>query len=223
MKIRMKFLLIVLITIVLAPLSTTHAQNETTSSQELQSIKKVGIIIGSTRPGRLGEQVAQWISDEVSQTPGIKFSLIDLAAWNLPLFNEPGMPSKGQYTHDYTRKWSKEINAYDAFIFVTPEYNGGYPASMKNAIDYLYKEWTGKPAIIVSYGYGGGEGAAAQLRQVLEGGIDMRLTKTMPAIRLKKEMLKDGKLAKPDQDFVPYIPSMQASIEELKTLIGTTS
>jgi NAD(P)H-dependent FMN reductase len=219
MKIRMKFLFIVLMTIVLAPLPPTHAQNETTSSQKIQSNKKIGIIIGSTRPGRLGAQVAQWISDEFSQTPGLKFSLIDLKAWNLPLFNEPGMPSKGQYTHDYTRKWSKEINKYAAFIFVTPEYNGGYPASLKNAIDYLHKEWTGKPAIIVSYGYGGGKGAAGQLKQVLEGGIDIRLTKTMPAIYLKKEMLKDGKLENPSQDFASYIPSVKASIEELKTLL----
>lgn len=223
MKTMMKSLLVVLITIVLAPLPITHAQNETTQSQGAHSTKKVGIIIGSTRPGRIGEQVAQWILGEVSQTPGLRFNLIDLAVWNLPLFNEPGMPSKGQYTHDYTHQWSKEISGYDAFIFVTPEYNGGYPASMKNAIDYLYKEWTGKPAIIVSYGYGGGKGAASQLRQILEGGIDMRVTHTMPEIYLKKEMLKEGKLANPDQGFVSYNPSVKASIEELNTLLSTPS
>lgn len=114
--------------------------------------------------------------------PATDLSLIDLAVWNLPLCDEPGIPSQiespDQYTHEHTRTWSREIAAHDAFIFVTPQYNWGYPTSIKNALDYLYHEWKGKPAMIVSYeGHGRGK-ASEQLRQVLQG---LRMT---PAERM---------------------------------------
>lgn len=135
---------------------------------------KVGLLICSQRNPRVGPQVAQFVHETIKQAfPAADVTPIDLAVWNLPLCDEPGIASQiksaEQYTHEHTRAWSREIAAYDGFLFVTPQYNWGYPASVKNALDYLYHEWTGKPAMIVSYGGHGGGKAAEQLRQVLQG------------------------------------------------------
>jgi NAD(P)H-dependent FMN reductase len=108
-----------------------------------------------------------------------------LAAWNLPLFDEPTIPSQinshSGYGQAHTRAWSLEIQKYSAFIFVLPQYNWGYPAVVKNAIDSLFHEWHGKPAMVVSYGGHGGVKAAGQLRQVLQG-VRMNVVETMPAL-----------------------------------------
>ncbi len=95
-----------------------------------------------------------------------------------------------QYHQPHTQTWSQLISSHDAFIFITPQYNWGYPAALKNAIDYLFNEWKGKPALIVSYGGHGGGKAAAQLRVVLEGGLDMRIVGPMPGLAFEgREML----------------------------------
>ncbi|KAL4891424.1 flavoprotein-like protein [Aspergillus ambiguus] len=135
---------------------------------------RIGLIVCSQRSPRAGLQIGEFVLHTIKNGfQAADISLIDLAEWNLPLCNEPDVPSQlssvNQYTHAHTKAWSKEITSYDAFIFVTPQYNWGYPASIKNAIDYLYHEWKGKPALIVSYGGHGGGKAAAQLRQVLQG------------------------------------------------------
>lgn len=196
----------------------------TTGNRSDSKHAKVGIIIGSTRPGRIGEQVARWVLSQVEGTESMEFKIIDLAAWNLPMFNEPGIPAYGKYAHEHTKKWSAEISSYQAFIFVTPQYNWGYPASIKNALDYLYNEWKGKPTIIISYAHRGGERAASQLRQVLEGGFKMMPTPTMPALSLTKEMLNtEGKLKNPAQDFALYAPVVKAAIEELQGILGYKS
>jgi NAD(P)H-dependent FMN reductase len=139
---------------------------------------KVGVIVCSQRVPRVGLQITEFVFETIQQTnPSVTLSLIDLSTWDLPLFNEPGIPSQitslDQYTHTHTRRWSAEISSHSAFIFVTPQYNWGYPASIKNAIDYLFNEWKGKPAMIVSYGGHGGGRAAGQLKQVLQG-VGMR-------------------------------------------------
>ncbi|KAL5360847.1 flavoprotein-like protein [Aspergillus floccosus] len=135
---------------------------------------RIGLIVCSQRTPRAGLQIGEFILHAITKGfPAANVSLIDLAEWDLPLYNEPGIPSQiksaDQYTHAHTKAWSKEISSHDAFIFLTPQYNWGYPASIKNAIDYLYHEWKGKPALIVSYGGHGGGKAAAQLHQVLQG------------------------------------------------------
>lgn len=134
---------------------------------------KIGVIVGSQREPRAGLQVSNFVLNtlQAAKLP-VAFSLIDLATWNLPIMNEPlparMITSPDQYTHSSTRAWSAEIASYSAFVFVTPEYNAGYPASLKNAIDYLYPEWIGKPAMVVSYGgVAAGGRAAGQLAQVL--------------------------------------------------------
>ncbi|KAJ9288381.1 hypothetical protein DTO021C3_3900 [Paecilomyces variotii] len=146
----------------------------------VQTVPKIGLIVGSQRVPRACLQISEMVLKTIQDTnPSATLSLIDLLEWDLPMFNEPGVPSQitspDQYTHPHTQRWSKEIASYDAFIFVTPQYNWGYPAALKNAIDYLYNEWKGKPAMIVSYGGHGGGKAAAQLKQVLHG-LHMRPT-----------------------------------------------
>lgn len=128
---------------------------------------KIAIIIGSTRPNRLGEKVARWVYDIAAKRQDASFELIDLAAVNLPFLDEPEPPSSGKYAHEHTKAWSARIAPFDGFVFVTPEYNHGTCASLKNAIDFLWLEWNNKSAGFVSYGSAGGTRAVEQLRQVM--------------------------------------------------------
>jgi NAD(P)H-dependent FMN reductase len=126
------------------------------------------IIIGSTRPGRIGPSVAAWIAERAEEHGGFDVQVTDLADLNLPLLDEPNHPRLRQYTHQHTKDWSALVAASDAFIFVTPEYNYGFNAALKNAIDYLFHEWHHTAAGIVSYGgVAAGTRAAQMLKQVL--------------------------------------------------------
>lgn len=128
---------------------------------------KIAIITGSTRPIRNNDSVAQWVYNIARERQEAEFELVDIAAQNLPLLNEPKSPMLGQYTHEHTKAWSKRIAAFDAYVFVTPEYNHGTSAALKNAIDYLFKEWNNKVAGFVSYGSAGGSRAVEHLRLVM--------------------------------------------------------
>ncbi len=128
---------------------------------------KIAIIIGTTRPNRKSEAVAKWAYGIASQRADAQFELLDLRDYDLPLFNEPKIPSRKQYTFDYTRAWSEKIASYDAYVFVTAEYNHSIPAVLKNAIDYLWYEWHDKAAGFVSYGSAGGARAVEHLRGVM--------------------------------------------------------
>jgi len=127
----------------------------------------VAIIIGSTRPGRKAEAIARWVHDIAQGHGDATFELVDIHDFNLPLLDEPLPPSLGQYSQPHTKAWAARIASFDAFIFVTPEYNHGPPGAMKNAIDYLYAEWNNKAAGFVSYGSAGGVRAVEQLRLVM--------------------------------------------------------
>ena len=182
---------------------------------------KIGIIIGSTRPGRIGEQISKWVYKTLSQEQqGLEYELIDLAKINLPFFNEPAIPAMvdpSAYVHEHTKKWSHLIAKLDGFVFVTPEYNGGYPASLKNAIDTLYKEWVGKPAVIVSYGMGGGKFASAQLRQVLEGPPKFKVVANAPAISIDRTKLDASFHYKnPDEDLSQFASAVIEAGKQLK-------
>jgi NAD(P)H-dependent FMN reductase len=126
------------------------------------------IIVGSTRPGRVGPAVADWIARRAEEHGGFDVEVTDLAELNLPMFNEPNHPRLRQYTHQHTKDWSALVDGSDAFVFVTPEYNYGFNAALKNAIDYLHGEWAHKAAGIVSYGgVAAGTRASQMLKQVL--------------------------------------------------------
>lgn len=129
---------------------------------------KIGIILGSTRPDRNGDQVAQWVHARAAQRTDAEFEVIDLLDHPLPNLDEPtpALVSAGQYQHRHTRGWADTIASFDGFVFVTPEYNHSIPGVLKNAIDYLYVEWNNKAAGFVSYGGLGGARAVEQLRLV---------------------------------------------------------
>ncbi len=128
---------------------------------------RLAVIIGSTRPGRNGEAVAKWIYDIVRKRGDIEAELVDIKDYNLPLLDEPQPASTGQYTQPHTLKWAAKIDSFDGYIFVTPEYNHAPPASLKNAIDYLFHEWNNKSAGFVGYGTMGAVRAVEQLRVVM--------------------------------------------------------
>lgn len=127
---------------------------------------KIHIITGSTRPGRVNDQVARWIHGIAKQRPDLEAELVDIADYNLPLLDEAVPPSMGQYSQDHTKKWAAKIAEADGYIFVTPEYNHGTSAALKNALDFLYGEWNNKAAGFVSYGSAGGVRAVEQLRGI---------------------------------------------------------
>jgi NAD(P)H-dependent FMN reductase len=128
--------------------------------------KKIGIIVGSTRQGRISPAIAAWVVSNVNKHPELSAEVLDLAAINLPFFNEPTIPSVAPGVSEAAVAWAAKASSMDAFIVLTSEYNAGYPASLKNAIDYLKNEWLNRPIFIVSYGFGGGTSAAHQLYEV---------------------------------------------------------
>jgi NAD(P)H-dependent FMN reductase len=138
-----------------------------TAGAQVEAKPKIGIILASTRPGRLGEPVAKWVLEIASRRSDASFQLIDLLQHPLPPLDEPIPASAGRYAHDHTKAWAKTIGELDGFVFVTAEYNHSFPASLKNAIDYLYAEWNNKAAGFVSYGSSGGVRAVEHLRLVL--------------------------------------------------------
>ncbi|WP_413317506.1 NAD(P)H-dependent oxidoreductase [Agrococcus sp. 1P02AA] len=127
---------------------------------------QIGIIVGSTRPVRVGRPVADELVALV-ESAGADPVMLDLAEIRLPLLDEALPPASGVRTEPHTIAWAERIDALEGVVFVTPDYNSGYPAALKNAIDYLKAEWVGKPAAVVSYGWAGGRSAAAQLSAVL--------------------------------------------------------
>ena len=158
---------------------------------------KIGIIIGSTRVRRVGPQVASFIRDSINNAgpdacrdaslrSRTAIDFIDLKDHSLPIFDEPGIPNRihspDGYEHEHTRMWARHVASYDGFVFLSAQRNWGIPAELKNAIDYLFHEWKGKPALIVSYGGHGGVQCAEQIRTVL-GAIGMRVIGQMVHMR----------------------------------------
>jgi NAD(P)H-dependent FMN reductase len=127
---------------------------------------RIGIIIGSTRPNRNGEQVAKWVYDVAARRSDAEFELVDLRDYPLPHLDEPLPPAMGQYQNEHTRQWADKIASFDGFVIVTPEYNHSTSGVLKNAIDYLYAEWNNKAVGFVSYGSVGGARAVEHLRLV---------------------------------------------------------
>ena len=129
---------------------------------------RLAIIVGSTRPGRVGPAVAEWFAGRVRRLPGVDVDLVDLADIALPFLDEPEHPALGRYTRPHTLAWSQRIAPAEAFVLVTPEYNASFPAPLKNALDTIYDEWSGKPVGFVGYGgQVGGARAVSALRPVV--------------------------------------------------------
>ena len=128
---------------------------------------RIGIIIGSTRPGRKGEAVAQWVHEIAERRTDADYELVDIADYALPHFDELLPPAADQYQKPHTFTWAEKIASLDGFVIVTPEYNHSVPGALKNALDFLYKEWTNKAVGFVSYGAAGGTRAVEHLRAIV--------------------------------------------------------
>jgi NAD(P)H-dependent FMN reductase len=175
---------------------------------------KLEIIIASTRPNRAGLPVARWINAEALNHSGFdEVELVDLAEVNLPFMNEPHHPRLRDYQHQHTKDWSAKVDSADAFVFVMPEYNYGFTAPLKNALDYLYAEWQYKPVGLVSYGgVAAGTRAAQMIKQVV---TTLKMTPLFEAVSipLVHTLLKDDEELQPNDVMVS---SAKAMFDELR-------
>ncbi len=144
----------------------------------------VKIILGSTRPNRFSEKVMPWMQETLVKDTNLQIEVLDLRDYDLPFFNEPMSPAyvtTGDYGNDVVNKWAAKIKEADAYIMVTPEYNHGYSAVLKNALDVVYKEWNNKPVAFVAYGSAGGARAVEQLRQVA---VELHMASVRSAVHI---------------------------------------
>lgn len=154
----------------------------------IQTPLNIKVIIGSTRQQRFSEKPAHWIYEEAKKKEGVNIELLDLRDYPMPFFDEPMSPSmaQGKHANEVVEKWAQKIKEADAYIIVTPEYNHGYSAVLKNAMDYLYHEWNRKPVGFVSYGSASGARSVEQLRMVA---VELQMAPIRSAIHIPVEML----------------------------------
>lgn len=153
---------------------------------------KLNIIVASTRPGRKGPLVAEWFAEYAKEKSEFDVDLVDLESFDLPVYDEPNHPMTQKYEHEHTRRWSASVDAADAYVFVTPEYNFGPTPALTNALTYVYKEWGYKPAAFVSYG-----GVSGGMRGVQAAKQTLTTLKVVPileavTIPMFAEMIEDG-------------------------------
>lgn len=178
---------------------------------------KLNIIIGSTRTGRIGPKIAQWVEAVAREHGGFEPALVDLADFNLPVFDEPKHPRMQDYVHDHTKAWSASVASGDAYVFVTPEYNSFPPASLINALTFLSREWNYKPAGIVSYGgISGGLRATQELRLLLTSVNVMPLPETVP-VPMVMSMLDEQNGFVPTE---PVVAGARLMLDELTKWAG---
>ncbi|TKI06078.1 NADPH-dependent FMN reductase [Martelella alba] len=178
------------------------------------------LVMGSVRAGRLCPAITRWVADIGCSSTHLAFEPVDLAEWLLPMDDEPAIPAMGRYAQPHTRAWSEKIRSAQAVVFVTPQYNWGYPAVLKNAIDHLYSEWRGKPAAIISYGGHGGEKCAEQLRQVAAA-LKMAMVATAPALTLDDAVIRQGAPLDPQRDLAAYAGTIRRALSELQKEISS--
>jgi NAD(P)H-dependent FMN reductase len=174
---------------------------------------KLMVVIASTRPGRVGLPVGQWVHRRAVEHPAFDVDLVDLAELALPFMDEPNHPRLHRYVHEHTRRWSARVAAADAFVFVTPEYNHGYNAPLKNAIDYLHHEWEHKPVGFVGYGgIAAGTRAVQQLKPVVSV---LRMTPLADAVYIPfvNQFLDDERRFQPTESTVAAATAMLDSLE----------
>ncbi|GAB3427169.1 NADPH-dependent FMN reductase [Flindersiella endophytica] len=157
---------------------------------------KIGIIIASTRPGRIGESVGKWVLDQAEQHGGADYELVDLRDFDLPHLDEELPAAAGQYTKPHTHRWAEKVDSLDGFVFVVPEYNHGMPGVLKTALDFLYNEWNNKAAGFVGYGVDGAPRSISQLRAVM-GFLKIADVRTPVGLSLYTDFV-DMKELKPD-------------------------
>jgi len=172
---------------------------------------KIKIIIGSTRQGRFSEKPAQWIYEEAKKLDGVEAELLDLRDYPMPFFESPMSPSmaQGKYENEVVQKWAEKIKEGDAFIIVTPEYNHGYPAILKNAMDVIYSEWNRKPVGFVAYGSAMGARSVEQLRQVA---IELQMAPIRNTIHIPVDIFFAAMMGKGPQGPEMFEPIRKSSM-----------
>ncbi|QPC70869.1 hypothetical protein HYE68_001621 [Fusarium pseudograminearum] len=203
----------------------------------MTATKNIALITASTRTPRVGPKIAslvhEIITGDADASQKIKITPVDVADFNLPVFDETIMPalvpSKGNFTKPHAIAWSSEIAKYDGYIFVIPEYNHGLAGGTKNAIDYLYNEWVGKGVAVISYGIFGGTSANEQLNHVLKG-MKLQVTETSPALAFRDNVGPDLWLAgagdlgeDTKKDIIAQSPEILKAFAELKDLMNKES
>jgi NAD(P)H-dependent FMN reductase len=183
----------------------------------MPNLPKIGVILGTTRPGRFADRPAKWIMDLAAAHGGAEFELIDLRDWPMPFFNEPVPVSRAPVTDPMAQKWTRKVASLDGFLFVTAEYNHSFPAVLKNALDHVYKEFNRKPAAYIAYGGVGGARAVEQLRLVC---VELQMAPLRDAVHISRTefvgMLMEGK------DFADYPHLAQTAGVMLSDLIWWT-
>jgi NAD(P)H-dependent FMN reductase len=156
------------------PFSKRRNHKLGSSRNTMAPTKSIAIITGSTRTPRVGPHIAEFVKQviqEKASLEGVEISAVDLAEFKLPIYDEPAVPAMipepDKYTHEHSRRWAQEIARHDGYVLVSPEYNYGMPGGVKNAIDYLFHPWKGKPIGIVTYGLNGGKTSSEQLEHTL--------------------------------------------------------
>jgi len=171
--------------------------------------QRIAVVIGSTRPTRICAGIAAWACEAIGKDSELRYELLDLAEAGLPFLDEPLKAALGDYKHDHTRAWSRTVQSYDGFLFVFPQYNWGYPAVLKNALDYLYREWRDKPASFITYGTRGGIKAAEQFTGVLQG-LRMRVLDHAEAFIIDDDVDEDWQLKDIRATLRPVLPALAA-------------
>jgi NAD(P)H-dependent FMN reductase len=181
---------------------------------------RVAVVIGSTRPARISGDIAQWIARTAQEESSLHYEMVDLAEVNLPFLDEPIMAARGEYQHEHTRAWSRLVSSFDGFIFVFPQYNWGYPAVLKNALDFLYWEWRDKPVSFVTFGTRGGSRAALQIQGVFQG-LHMRELTDHLEVRINEDDLDDKwQLKDLMAVLLPYQEQTRAIDREMVAALG---
>ncbi len=180
--------------------------------------KNIQLIIGSTREGRIGAQIADWVQSHAQGHEELNIEIIDLKQVNLPFYNSAVSPMYAPDTTEAGKAWAEKIENGDGFIFVTPEYNRSIPASLKNAIDFVYAQWLTKPAAIVSYGWiDGGASASKHLYDILSW-VKMDIAEDQVHLKLHADILSEnGTITDTEAAFADYIPSLTNALKELAT------
>jgi NAD(P)H-dependent FMN reductase len=158
---------------------------------------KIGIIIASTRPNRRGDKIGRWYINQLPKIEEVKYELIDLKEENLPFLHDEKSPAEADYNLESTKRWSKKIDQLDGYIWIMPEYNHGYSATQKNAIDTVYREWQKKPVAFLGYGFMGAARAIQQMIGVTArvGMVPLSLA-TINIIDINKALDEDGSVNK---------------------------
>jgi NAD(P)H-dependent FMN reductase len=175
---------------------------------------KIGIILGSTRPGRNGEQIARWALEQAQQREGVSYELIDLLDYNLPHLDEAIPASAGMYQNEHTKAWAQKIDSFDGYVFVTPEYNHSTSGALKNAIDFIYAEWNNKAAGLLSYGSAGGTRAAEHLRLIL-GELQVADVRAQVSFNLGTDF-EGWKILKPEAA-AAHVPQLAAMLDQVES------